>query len=276
MNLGLDHLYISSFKERLDHLITNKLQAYKNIAVPLLVDAKEDRLSGYKTANGGNRQWVYDSSVAGATIAAPAGSSGWATSKVDFKNARLVAAGSTTVAPPATLNVAQKHFNIYVSSSTDEELFTQLFGNKNEVITQTEAIRADNFYAPCIFVKMGRTYNEGHALGGEDRTYFDIRVSAFVRSEFEMLAVGGVIRDMKNTMTFLLDETPLDEFNDLKERPWSFSGKMAELATAGAPKIMIEDCYFNPIKSDAINNKIPNVYIGLGTFKTFMVRHPRQ
>lgn len=277
--LNFDQLYVSSFKERLDHLITNKLQAYTNVSAPLFANTTDDRLSSYKIASSRNKQWVYDSSVSGATIASSSGlSGGWQNAKVDFRNGRIVAPGNVTTPVPTSINVAEKYFNVYVSSDPDEELVLKLdFLNKeNDSQTQTKAITGDTFYGPCIFVKPGRTKNVGHEIGGKDRTYFDFKVSVFARSEAELLAVGGVIRDMNQTATFLLDSTPLNEFHDLKDRPWSFSDEMGAMRALGQPKIFIEDCYFNPIKSDALNTKLPNIHIGLGTFRTFVVRSPRQ
>lgn len=279
MIIGFDHLYISSIKERIDHLITNKLQAYTNATVPLFEDTTDDRLASYRIAAGGNTQWVYDSSVTGATIASSAGFSGdWQNAKVDFRNSRIVAPGSAVGSIPATIQAAKKYFNVYVTSTPDEELVMKLDfeGRADDSQIQTAAPGADKYYGPCIFVKPGRTKNEGFALGGQDKTYFDIKVSVFARSEAELLAVGGVLRDMNQTATYLLDETPLNEFNDLKERPWSFRDKMAEMAGLAQPKIYIEDCHFNTIKSDGLNSKLPNMYIGLGAFKTFLVRYPRQ
>lgn len=278
MNLGLDHQYISSFKEQLDHTITKKLQAFKNVTLPLFLDTKDDRMSNYKIAGGGTRQWVYDSSVPGATIASLAGAGNqWTGGHVDFKNNRILGPSSFTAAFPATLAVAQKHFNVYTTTKSDEDLFANMeFGAPVEVKSQTKAVKADSYYAPCIFVKFGRTFNEGFALGGEDATNIDLKVTVFCRTEAELIAVGGVIRDMARTVIWLLDDTPLNEFNDLKARPWSFEAEQAAAALAGQPRIHIEDVYFNPIKSDALASKFPNVSIGLGSFKTFMVRNPRQ
>jgi hypothetical protein len=144
------------------------------------------------------------------------------------------------------------------------------------VLSQTAAVKADSYYAPCIFVKLASTHNEGLAVGGLDKTYYDIKVTAFVRTEAELIALGSVIRDLKNTATFVLNDTPLNEFNDLKARPWSFASKMGEMAGLGQPKIIIEDSYFNPLKSDVLTTKFPNVFIGVGTFKVFVARYPRQ
>lgn len=278
MNLGFDHLYISSFKERLDHLITSKLEAWKNVSVPLILDTKDDRLSYYSVANGGNRQWVYDSSIVGANIASTDSLSGaWEDAHVDFRNARIISETQNLTTAPATLNVAQKYFNVYVSSFSDQDLFAKLaYDQAPELTSQTEPAKNDSYFAPCVFVKTGRTMNEGWALGGEDKTSFDIKVTVFARSEAELIAIGGVIRDMNQTATYLFDYTPLNEFNDLKNRPFNFRTKMQEMAALGQPKIIIEECYFNPIKSDALNSKLPNIFIGLGTFKTFVTRHPRQ
>lgn len=275
MTPGFDHLLISSIKERIDNTIVQKLQAFKNVSLPLVADTTDDRMSGYGIVGGGTRQWVYDSSITGAVIPSTSAMAGnWQTNgHIDFKNHRVINTATTPGAPPTTLDVSLKHFNVYVSTQSDEELFANL---ASEIDAQTQTVKADSYYAPCIFVKFGRMMNEGFALGGEDKTMVDIKVSVFCKTDFELIAVGGVMRDMARTVTYLLDTTPLDEFNDLKARPWNFITEQNQLKAAGNPQIFIDEVYFNPIKSDALASKFPNIYIGLGNFKTFVVRNPRQ
>jgi hypothetical protein len=103
-----------------------------------------------------------------------------------------------------------------------------------------------------------------------------MKVTCFCKTETELLSLGSVFRDLKNTTMVLLSSTPLNEFNDLKARPWNFTTAVGASVSAGNPTIHIDSATFNPIKSDNINSKLKNVYVGLANFTIFVVRSPRQ
>ena len=277
MNLHtFDHQLFSSFKEKLDNAILRKLGAFQNVTIDLIEDTKDDRSASYSIAASNGRQWVYDSSIAGATIASSDALGGdWTGSNVDFTNGRLI--GSSGLVDPApSINVAQKYFNSYMTTKSDEELFNQVyFDEGNEQIAQTEAVKGDSYYSPSYFVKLAKTNNEGFAFGGEDKTNYMINVSVFVRTEFELLAIAGVFRDMANTSGHVLDSTPLNEFSDLKDGPWSYADEMVAMKAAGAARFHIESVEVNPITSELLGKKLSNISIGLARFKLFSVRTPR-
>lgn len=280
MTPTFDQILISSVKEYVDHRIASKLGAWKNATVPLFVDTKDTRRASFAKIGSGPRQWLYDSAISGANIADPSQFSNpaWQNAITDFKNSRfLLASGSATGVTPTGANVALKHFNSYVSSRDDEDLFQNTEWNfPPEVTSQTYATIADSYYAPCYFIKVSHTKNEGFAMGGLDKTLFNLKITCFAKTEGELLGIASILRDMQNTSTYILSSTSLNEYNDLKTRPWSFHEKLNEARSAGNSMIYIDETWFNPIKSDNINSKMKNIYIGLANMAVFVTRYSRQ
>lgn len=279
MNYPIDLSILSSFKEYLDHKVVEKLGAWKNSSLSFFVDSTDDRMVNYKKIGAGPRQWLYDSSISGATIADPTQftPTGWQAAKTDFKNARFVAPSGVAGAVPTSGTVAVKHFNSYLTTRDDEELFENTnFGFPPEMASKTAASKADSYHSPCYFVKMTNTRNEGLAFGGLDKTIYNVRVTCFAKTEAELISLASVFRDIKNTNTMVLNETPLNEFNDLKSRPWNFHTEITEAQASGNLVITVNDSNFNPLKSDNINSKLSNVFVGLGNFDIYVARYPRQ
>jgi hypothetical protein len=275
MNYPEDLLILSSFKEYLDHTVIEKLGAWKNSTVPLFLDSTDDRRAGYKKISSGPNQWVYDSSISGAVVADPAQFSGvsWQAAKTDFKNSRFLVPSSVNETLPTTATLAVKHFNSYLSIKSDEDLFTNTkFNFEPEMLSQSSGTRADSYHGPCYFVKFSDTRNEGLAFGGLDKTIYTIKIISFVENEAELLSLASVFRDLKNKNTMVLNSTPLDEFNNIKSRPWSFHNEILAAQASGNPVISIEDSTFNPLKI----TKLSNIHMGLGIFSISVARYPRR
>lgn len=268
-----DLTLISTLKEYIDFKLISKLNAWKNEDITLTVDTTDNRLVKYRKYQGPSRQWVYDSSVSGANIANPSGfpTSGW---KTDFVNSRFIIPTGQTGVAPSSVNIAIKHFNSYVSSFDDQELFENTIFSPPEMLDKQP--KPDSFHAPCYFVKMFQTNNEGFAFGGLDKTNFNIKITIFCKNERELLVFGSVIRDLKGLSVPLLSSTPLNEFNDLKSRPWNLVNELNSAESAGNSFIHIEDSSFNSLKSDNINSRAKNAFLGLGNLKVFVTRYPRQ
>jgi len=279
MNPTIDQTIISSFKEYLDHKIVSKLGAWKNVSAPLFLDPNDDRMTGYKKVNSGSRQFLYDSSVSGAVIADPSqfASSGWREAKTDFKNSRFLVTQSETATAPSSGTFAVKHFNSYVSSMDDVDLFENTnFGLGPEMLSQIAAVGADSYYAPCYFIKSSTTENKPLELGGLENTIFNLKIVCFVKSEGELISLASIIRDLRSSTLPILLDTPLDYFNDIKSRPWSYHTEVQKSITAGSPTIYVNEANFTPLKMDGSMVKMKNTYIGLGNITISTPRYPRQ
>jgi hypothetical protein len=274
--MNFDLSFVSSVKEYVDRKIIEKLSAWKVANIPLF-EQNDSRLYNYRVLSAGTRQFLYDSEISSSIVSNSGLTNGWQNSKVDFKNSKLIVPKSPSIgSPPAYVTGAYKLYNSYVTSKSDEELFLNTaFLQNPEQITQTEAVKSDSFYSPCYFYKLGNTNNKPWSFGGTDQSIFDFKVTIFAMSESDLLSIGGVIRDLNNTNCYLLNSTPLNEYNDLKSKPWGFYQKMGEMKALGQPKISFDKTSFYPIKSDAIKSKIPNSFIGVANIRAFVCRNPR-
>jgi len=270
--MTFDHYLFSSFKEYLDRKVTEKLAAWRTATIPLFAQ-NDNRKKEYKIVGAGPKQWVFDSGITSDIVKNNGLNGDWANAKVDYRNARLIIPKNGIGTAPASIVGSYKLFNSYISTSSDEDLFLNTnWDEAPEIISPNNSSKPYSYHAPCYFIKLGATYNRGLELGGRDKTTYDIKVPVFCKSEGDLYAIAGVFRDLQNTVAYVLDSTPLDEFNDLKEEGWTFYDKMAEMKELGSPKIYIEKVLFTPIQGVAIKQDFPQAAIGIATFTIFVGR----
>lgn len=281
-----DYNLFSTFREYLDYKVCSVLGAYRDVnALELVEDTSDTKIAGmYKTLAGRSQQWVYDASL-GSNIASASEFAGtdWENAIIDFKNARVHMPTATSDADPPTIAVAEKHFNSYITTQTDQEIYMSLAvdaerRNKEGDTTSGTFTPYDDYSSPAYFLKLFRTMNKPLGYGGLDQSFFEINVTAFCNNEAEMIGLGSVFRDMQHRSFFLFDQTPLTYYNGLKPdfSSYSFEEYTNDMKIATQPQVFIEEVMFNPVKSDGTNNKLPNINIGIGKFKLFIARYPRK
>lgn len=273
-----DFITISSFKEYVDHAVLEKLDAWENVTLNLFENETSSRLGGASVLSSSPQQLVYDSSISGATIASSLSFSNdsWKTSMVDFKNAAFINTGVPTGIAPSSTSAAVKRFNSYISTRDDVELFENVVFDRSPELFEPYSTKLDSYYSPCYFIKLTNSRNEGLAFGGLDKTNYTIKITAFCNDEYDAISLGGVFRDMKSRNIQILNNTPLNEFNDLKTAPWNYKNEIISANASGSPVIEIQDVSFNFIKSDNLLNKLSNSFICLATFDVYVARYPRQ
>ena len=275
--MNFDILFLSSFKEYLDHVVSEKLGSWTDVEIPVF-ETQDSRLPNYKILSSGDRQWVYDSGITTNIVKSSNLSGGWEYSKIDYTNSRIILPpGSVTTSDPMTVTGAAKRYNSYLSSSSDQTLLENTgFNRSPEMLSPDTSQKPYNYYAPCYFIKLSSTENDGFEVGSKDKVEYNIKVTYFTNSEFERICLAGVFRDLRNKPSFLIDKTPLDEFNDLKVTGWSYIQKMDEMLSIGQNKFYITDVRCTNLSGEGLLNKFPNSYIGIANFKVFVVKSMRQ
>lgn len=275
MNPTIDHYILSSFREFLDYKVMTKLSAFEPKTLNLYRDSTDDRMSGhYSLYSSGNPQWVYDSSIASvpSSVSHSGGTKnrGDDNMRIDFKNGRIIMDSGSTLTSP-TINCNVKYFNSYVATLPDEQLFINtLFKREPEQKDITSHVKGDSFFGPCYFIKMFTGFNEGFELGGLDKTIYNIRVFILTRSEFELIALGGIMRDLYLCSFGVLDSTPLNEFGDLKTVGWDYT---TSPKTRG--RCEIEDVRFVRIEPTSLASQFASIYPAFCNFKIFTTRFTR-
>jgi len=281
-----DYNLFSTFREYLDYKVCKQLNAFREVSsLELVEDTSKTRISGINKSLGSrSNQWVYDHSL-GSTVAKASEFAGtdWENSIIDYKNGRVNLAASTSDANPASIQMSEKIFNSYITTKTDEEIFMKYATDAERRNLEGETTSGtinpfDSYRSPAYFLKLFRTLNKPLGYGGLDQTFFEINVTTFCESEAQMIGLGSVFRDMQHRSFFLFEDTPLDYYDNLKSgfEDYSFEDYTNQMKANNQPQVFIEEVMFNPIKSDGTNNKLPNINIGIGKFKLFVARYPRQ
>lgn len=274
MKQVLDHDVISSFKEFLNHSLLKDLEAFRNVNAPLFKTNPARKFSGKDTYGSPYAQWVYDSSISGVQIPSGVGSLNRGDSGLsfDFKNGRVLV--DTGVQISGSVPVSLPDFNIYVTTTPIQKIFLE---NKFEYAPYLDpankSIKADSIIAPCILVSCLFTENQPFQLGGIDETKYVFQVSVLADNLHHLLGVQKIIRDMSDRNFPVLSLTPFNEINDLKYGVWDY--RMVLTFNNRHDNIMfINRTSFKILDSDYINEKHPNILVGLGTVNVSKFRNP--
>jgi len=270
----VDHDIISSFKEYIHFSLVNQLEAYRNVNAPLFLTSPARSFYGKDVYGSPYAQWLYDSSISGAQIPSGVGSLNRGVSglSIDFKNGRVLV--NTGVPITGSIPVSLPDFNIYVTTTPVQKIFLE---NKFEYAPYlkqpTGAIKADSIIAPCIFVSYNSTENKPIQLGGVESTNFSVQVSVFADNLQHLMGVQKIVRDMSDRVFPSLSSTPFNELNDLKSGYWNYNSLMQ---TNGNQDnlIHVNDTSFRILDLDYVNDKYPNILVGVGNVSLSKFRVP--
>lgn len=264
-----DHLILSSLKEFLNYKILQDLQAFRNRTVPLY-NYSDKRLKSKSVYGSPFPGWVYDSSISGANV--PSGimsggstllRSGAQGLRIDYKNGRVVMNSGQNSMTNGSGSVAVQDFNIYITSQPDEKLvFENNYESLPDLLTADSYLEPDSVVAPCIFVKFDDTNAKELALGGTTYSLWNIKIIAICRTHEQIVGIGHVVRNLFGAVFPLLDETPLNELNDVKSPPWNYASKLSGVSRD--KMIFIEDSSWRYREVDSLSKKNPSLLLGIG------------
>ena len=264
MKRVLDHDVISSLKEFINHRILDDLDGYRNITTSLYPYSGSRRFSGKQIYSSPYSQWVYDSAITGAQIPSGVGSLSRGTSGLilDFKNGRVLVNSGTPINDQIQVSIPD--FNVYVTTTPFQKLVLEgKFMYPPYLKPATEAGKSDALIAPCIVFSLMATTSQPFELGGVDSSNFLVQVGVLSDKMYHLMGVQKIIRESARRVFPLCSLTPLNEYNDLKEGYWNYD-TVKDFATS-SQLLYISKTSFRIIDSDFINDKHPNLYMGIGT-----------
>jgi hypothetical protein len=110
-------------------------------------------------------------------------------------------------------------------------------------------------------------------LGGLESTNFSVQVAAFADNLHHLMGVQKIVRDMSNRVFPSLSLTPFNELNDLKSGYWNYNSLMQTNANQDN-LIHVNDTSFRILDLDYINEKFPNILVGVGNVSLSKFRVP--
>lgn len=247
------HKVLTSFYLWFDHNLLNNAQAFHNEST-LLYSQDDHRVPNMLVPFASPfKQWVYDSSIAGAQVPTGIYIDGVFTPKssdvvLDYDNGRVLLNG--VAAPTVSGNYSAKDFNTYIVSNEDSKMIFE--GNFNPVsptqmVPQT-GVNAIGYTAPACFIMNTSTDSKPFAFGGEQETINKMRVIVVTDDIYKLDGCVSMFRDLANSIIPLVSvkDAPFDEYGDLKSGSFNY----ANLAAANSSRYL----YIDKVSATKITN----------------------
>jgi len=256
-----------------DNFLLTKGQAYTNLTGTFFNYTDSRFNSSYKTYGSAYKQWVYDSSISGATIPSGVYVNGSFQSRnsginIDFENGRVLSTGLSTTAN-ITGSFAVKDFNIYFTNETEEDLIVEKQFEKNSRIIQEveNYIKPYSECIPAIFISVEGSENKGFALGGMEETTTRAKAVILAEDSYQLDGVLSIFNDSRNEVFPLLSisEHQYNEFNDLKTGYYSY--KELKNKYPNSPLLYINNARTSKLTDKARKSLANDVYVGFIDFE---------
>jgi hypothetical protein len=231
MKAQFQHNLTSSFFMWFDNFLLTKGEAYTNTTGDFFY--YDDTLidSNYTVFGSPYKQWVSDSSIAGATV--PTGVyingnlSGRADGVVlDFDNGRALASGASST-DTVTGSFSVKDFNIYFTNDTEDDLIVE---NKYVVNSRVPSgpytyITPYDDVAPAIFLAASTLENKPFALGGMVDTVVLMKAVVISDDPYKLDGALSIFGDSVNEVIEPVPMTgfPYTELGDLKGDSYNYT-----------------------------------------------------
>lgn len=265
----------------MDHYLLSKGQAYTNLTGVQCYNYDDERLDdGYQAYGSPYKQWVYDSSIAGAIIPdgvtvgnTPSGAynpaiTGRSGMAIDFDNGRaLIKTANQNY--DITCDFAVKDFNIYFTNETEEDLIAE-----NKYVINSRLPRPDESFIdpydhviPAIFVSIATANNKDFAFGGMEETTITATASVLAEDSYQLDGVLSIFADSKNECVPVIpmEKHPYNEFNDLKSGYFNYE-ELAE-EHKGSNKLYINNVNTSKLTDRARKSLTNDIFVGFIDFE---------
>jgi len=278
---------MSSFYLWLDHEILQRGSAFSVYSGSMYPGA-DYNYSNQITFSSPYRQWVSDSSIAGAVIPSgvyvngvfkPRGTSGLA---LNFnKGEAIFTGGIAATSTSVTAQYSVKDFNIYY---TDEKMENLLFENRNYLKPKfnriTGGLSTDDQPYPCIYLKNTFYENKPFTFGGQDQSKTTIRCVILSDSMFLLDGAISIMVDSARKVFPIIPTSgiPYNYYGDFKSgTTYNYTG-LASYCQQVFPENTVYIDRVTVSRLDEIRNKHINLktVAALVDFELWQGRYPRQ
>ena len=231
------HKLTTSFSLWFDNFLLTKGEAFSNKTGQLFYYSDSRLDARYKAYGSPYKQWVTDSSIAGATIptgvsVVGAGTSGRDDGVVfDFNNGRVLLSGSNTDLT-ITGEFAVKDFSVYLTNDTEDDLIIEnkYVVNSRLPYASEGAIAPYDDVVPAIFLSTAQAENTPYAFGGMQDTQIQAKAVVIAEDTYQLDGVLSIFMDsIDETITPIpMSGYPTTELGDLKGGSYNYTGKESE------------------------------------------------
>jgi hypothetical protein len=274
------HKLTSSFFLWFDNFLLKKGEAYSNKTGELFNYADPRLDSRYVAYGSPYKQWVTDSSIAGAIIptgvsVVGAGTSGRDNGVVfDFENGRALFSGSDT-SMTVTGEFAVKDFSVYLTNDTEDDLIVENKYTVNSRIPSGPLTYIDPYddVIPAIFLSISQAENNPFALGGMQETKIQAKAVILAEDTYQLDGVMSIFMDSVNEVIAAIPMSgyPITELGDLKDGNFNYTGLANDYR--GETKFCIEKVKTSKL-TDRTRNVLANeLYVGFVDFDIEQYRY---
>ena len=286
MKSQYENRVMSSFLLWFDHTLLSKGEAYTNHGSKFY--PVDTTYYGYTSYGAPFKQFVTDSSIAGADIMYDVYVSGSAAGNIkatgeyplydiNYDQGQLYF--NDEIAPDALISgkYAVKDFNVYLTSKAEQELLFESKIDLRPSTSQTETGLAPEVETyPAVFLKNNGGKNDPFALGGEDRTEINVRAIVLADSQFNLDAACSIFKDrVKTDIPIIPDNNyPFNAFGGLKSGVYNYT----ELTSSIEDVVSIHSVDISRFSlgyMENLKNTNPDVFKAIIDFELEAYRFPR-
>lgn len=269
-----------------DHYLLDKGDAYINRGGTFFYQEDPHLPSNLKAFNSQYKQWVNDSSIAGANI--PTGIfingsfSGRANGVImDFENGRVLLDSSVSNTATITGSFPVKDINVYFTNETEEDLIIEQKFQSNPRLPSAEdslqsGIPPYDQVVPAAFITSRGLNNEGFALGGMQETTARFTAVVMTQNPYELDGVLSVFADAKDEVVSDVPMTghPMTEWGDIKNDSYSYADTSNHYRSNGY-------FFINSVKTSKLTDRArkgigSELYVGFIDFEVQQHRNRHQ
>lgn len=271
------HNVTTSFALWFDHYLLEKGEAYSNQTGTFTYYADPRISTTYKAFGTPYKQFVYDSTITGASIPSGVHVSGVFKGRndgviIDYINGRALISGTTT-GVPVTGSFAVKDFNIYLTNENEDDLILDNNLDANKKFPWTgKYIPPYDQSAPAVFIASDSTYNAPFSFGGEDESRSYLKCVVFADNPYQLDGVLSIFADSKSSSFKYKDFTgyPLNEYGDVKNGSYSY-----DTSTINENDFFVDEVICSKLKDSRARGGNAKPYIGFIDFEIIKYRYPR-
>lgn len=276
------HKATTSFFLWFDNYLLRRGQAFSN-KTGTFYHYEDDRLdSRFQTFGSPYKQWVTDSSIAGANIPTGVYVNGVLKNRndgviFDFDNGRVLSSGIASTAN-VTGTFAVKDFNLYFTNETEEDLLIdrKYVANPRVYSPPMNYIQPYDAVIPAIFLSSASIKNEPFAFGGQDTTKIIMKAVILAENTYQLDGILSLFSDSRNEVVANIPYSgyPITEYGDLKNGSYSYNTLKSQFQSE--PFFFINEVDTSKLSDKAAKSLTNDLYIGFIDFELNQQRYPRQ
>jgi hypothetical protein len=274
------HDFVSSFVLWADNYILDKGQAYSNKSSLFYIGDDPRVPSDQHVYASPYKQWVSDSSIAGATIPTSITIDSIERDRsdgvnFDFDNGRVLLDDDFVTPDVVSGSYSVKDFSIYYSNDTEEDLIIDNKYKPNHSIYDgvETGIAPYDQVVPAIFISVPMSKNEPFCFGGMDKSVLMAKMVILSDDLFKLDGALSLFSD-SSQRTFKqvsFEDYPFEVFGDLKNDNYNYTG----LVDQSSELYYIEEAVASKLTDKIKRSLLNDLFVGFVDFQISTHRYPR-